>query len=93
MPLIAFFYFMKNEPDRVRKAVPHHIAYWENARLEKYLGGPFADKTGGLISFEAPSLAEAAAIIEKDPFVIHGLLEKKWVKEWMPKSKPDRQEG
>jgi len=74
---------MKDEPDRIREVVPSHIAYWKNSELGKYIGGPFADRTGGSISFEAPGLDEATAIIEKDPFVVHGLLAEKWVKEWM----------
>ena len=80
---VAFFYFMKNDPEKIREVVPHHIAYWKNGGFKGYMGGPFVDRTGGLISFEAPSLAEGEAIIEKDPFIIHELLEKKWVKEWI----------
>jgi uncharacterized protein YciI len=83
-PRIAFFYFMKNDPDKIREVVAAHIAYWKNNNLEKYVGGPFADRTGGLISFEAPGLEEASAIIEKDPFIVHGLIAQKWIKEWMP---------
>jgi uncharacterized protein YciI len=81
---IAFFYFMKNNPDKIREVVPAHISYWKNSNLEKYVGGPFADRSGGLISFEAPGLGEATAIIESDPFIVHGLIADKWVKEWMP---------
>jgi uncharacterized protein YciI len=75
---------MKNDPERIREVVPSHVAYWKNSNIEKYVGGPFADRTGGLISFEPLSIAEATAIIEKDPFVVHGLLKEKWIKEWMP---------
>ncbi len=81
---IAFFYFMKKDPDKIREVVPAHIAYWKNSNLEKYVGGPFADRSGGLISFEATGLPEAMAIIEKDPFIIEGVLTEKWIKEWMP---------
>ncbi|NCO65662.1 MAG: hypothetical protein COW32_05875 [Candidatus Aquicultor secundus] len=81
---IDFFYFMKNDPDKIREVVPAHIAYWKNNNFEKYIGGPFADRSGGLISFEAMGLADATAIIEKDPFIVHGLIAEKWIKEWMP---------
>jgi uncharacterized protein YciI len=46
------------------------------------VGGPFADRTGGLISFEASSLPEATALIEQDPFVREDLIEQRWLKEW-----------
>ncbi|MBI5848934.1 MAG: hypothetical protein HZB31_13500 [Nitrospirae bacterium] len=81
---IVFFYFMKNDPDKIREVVPAHIAYWKNSNFQNYVGGPFADRSGGLITFEAPGNAEAAAIIEKDPFIVHGLIAEKWIKEWMP---------
>jgi len=81
---IVFFYFMKNDPDKIREVVPAHIAYWKNSHLQNYVGGPFADKSGGLICFEAPGLAEATAITEKDPFIVHGVIAEKWIKEWMP---------
>jgi len=80
----VFFYFMRNRPDRIREIVPSHIDYWKTSRLEKYLGGPFADRTGGLISFETTSLDKAPEIVEKDPFVTHDLIDMKWIKEWMP---------
>jgi uncharacterized protein YciI len=81
---IAYFYFMKDAPDRIREVVAAHIAYWKNSNLDKYVGGPFADRTGGLISFEAPGLEQATAIIEKDPFIVQGLIAEKWIKEWRP---------
>jgi len=80
----VYFYFMKNEPDRIQEIVPSHINYWKASKLENYLGGPFADRTGGLISFESSSLEKATEIVEKDPFVAHDLIETKWIKEWMP---------
>ena len=79
----AFFYFMKKEPEKIRAAVPLHIEYWHNLKLNKYLGGPFADRTGGMITFEAESIEEAAKITDNDPFVLQNLLESKWIKEWV----------
>ena len=80
----AFFYFMRNEPGRIREIVPSHIEFWQTCRPSKYLGGPFADRTGGMITFEASGLAEATELAERDPFVMHDLIEQKWIKEWMP---------
>jgi hypothetical protein len=53
---------MKNTPDRIRGIVPAHIAYWKNSNLQNYIGGPFADRSGGLISFEAPSFHAAQGL-------------------------------
>ena len=78
----VFFYFMKKEPERIKAVVPLHIEYWRKLRLNKYHGGPFADRTGGLIAFEAEGIEKATSIIMNDPFVSQGLLEDKWIKEW-----------
>jgi len=47
------------------------------------MGGPFGDRTGGLISFVAPSLQEAMEITLQEPFILEGLIEQKWIKEWV----------
>jgi uncharacterized protein YciI len=47
------------------------------------MGGPFADRSGGLISFEAASLEDAAEMVEKDPFTINDLVGDWWIKEWI----------
>ncbi len=46
-----FFHLMKDEPDRVRSVAPQHAAYWHDLELPGYIGGPFADRSGGSISF------------------------------------------
>jgi hypothetical protein len=46
------------------------------------LGGPFADRSGGLITFEGASVEEAERLVSDDPFVREDLLETHWVKEW-----------
>ena len=67
----AFMYFMRDSPNKIREVVPYHIDYWNQNRTEGYVGGPFVDRTGGLISFKAAGLAEAAALVEADPFTIY----------------------
>ncbi len=79
----AFFYFMKKEPEKIKAVVPLHIEYWRKLRLNNYLGGPFADRAGGLIAFEAEDIDKATSIIMNDPFVLQNLLENKWIKEWV----------
>lgn len=78
-----YFYLMKDAPDRVRAAAPQHAAYWRELGLRDYLGGPFADRSGGLITFQAASDAEAGRLVANDPFLSEGLLERHWVKQWL----------
>jgi uncharacterized protein YciI len=82
--LFVFFYLMRNGAPAIREAVPAHVAYWKGARLEGYRGGPFGDRSGGLITFRAAGLQEATAIVEQDPFVRRDLLQERWTKEWLP---------
>jgi uncharacterized protein YciI len=79
-----YLYWMKDDPDRVRTVAPEHAAYWRNLGLPGYVGGPFADRSGGLIIFDADSLERAADVIAADPFVQEELLESSVVKQWMP---------
>ena len=74
--------FMKDDPDRVAAVAPEHAAYWRGLELREYLGGPFADRSGGLISFETESHDDAVQLVADDPFVREGLVECSWVKEW-----------
>jgi len=78
-----YFYLMRDVPDRVRSVVPEHVNYWQGLRLPDYLGGPFADRSGGLITFEAGSVSEAERLVGTDPFLEADLLERHWLKEWM----------
>ena len=83
-PRFAYFYLMKDDPDRVRTAVPRHVAHWQGLGLTGYVGGPFADRTGGLITFETRDSSRASDAVNRDPFIQDGLLEAYWVKEWTP---------
>jgi uncharacterized protein YciI len=78
-----YFYLMRDAPDRVRATAPKHASYWRELQLGGYLGGPFADRSGGLITFEANSGAAAEALVANDPFLREHLLERHWVKEWL----------
>lgn len=84
-PRFAYFYFMKNDLERIRAAVPSHISHWQELHLNSYLGGPFDDRSGGLITFEAKSDEQASDAVESDPFVLNDLLETHWLKRWSPK--------
>jgi uncharacterized protein YciI len=80
----VFFYLMRKDAPGIREAVPEHVAHWKGARLDGYRGGPFADRSGGLITFRAADAEQATAIVERDPFVLRGLLQDRWTKEWLP---------
>ena len=54
--------------------------------LAHYLGGPFEDRTGGLIALDADDAAQAQCAVRGDPFVLEGLVEAQWLKEWTPAS-------
>lgn len=74
---------MKKEPERIQKVAPEHARHWRSSgKLGGIKGGPFADRSGGLIIFEADDLKSATEITSRDPFVIEGLLEQEWVMEW-----------
>jgi uncharacterized protein YciI len=78
-----YFYLMKDAPDRVRATAPKHAAYWRELGLHDYLGGPFADRSGGLITFRTDTGADDERLVANDPFLSEGLLERHWVKEWL----------
>jgi uncharacterized protein len=80
---VAHFYTMKQDPDRVRTVAPEHAAYWQHLGVPGYLGGPFADRSGGLITFEADSEEAAERLIAADPFVREGLLATSSLQRWV----------
>ena len=47
------------------------------------MGGPFADRSGGLITFETDDIETATKTAMNDPFVLENLIEDKWIKEWV----------
>ncbi len=79
---LAFFYFMNPAAENLPQRINDHIAYWKSLSLPGYQGGPFSDKSGGLIQFRAASFSQGEQIALGDPFVTHDCLEMFWVKEW-----------
>jgi uncharacterized protein YciI len=79
----AYVYSMKREPGPVRAVIPDHVKYWNDLGLGGYLGGPFDDRSGGLITFECESLEAAERVTGADPFAREGLLESRAVKRWL----------
>jgi uncharacterized protein YciI len=77
-----YFYVMKDQQDRIRVFAPDHAAYWRGLCLDRYLGGPFVDRSGGLIIFDGNSREDAERLVARDPFLREDLLQEHWVKEW-----------
>jgi uncharacterized protein YciI len=75
---------MSGDADRVSVTVPRHAAHWKGLGLDDYLGGPFEDRTGGLITFRAPNATEAQQAVETNPFVLEGLIGSYLLKHWIP---------
>ena len=78
----AYFYRMAVGAERVPEVAPRHAAYWRGLGLRRYAGGPFGDRSGGLITFEAGSREEAERLVAGDPFVVEGVLAQRWVEHW-----------
>ncbi|HEX6325318.1 MAG TPA: hypothetical protein VFZ72_02005 [Jiangellaceae bacterium] len=78
-----FFYLMTDDPDGVREAAPRHAAYWQDLALPGYVGGPCADRSGGLITFEADTLGRAEDLVQADPFLQERLVDGWWLKQWL----------
>lgn len=80
---LAYFYLMTGDASRVQVVAPQHAVYWQDLRLPGYRGGPFEDRSGGLITFEAPDLRTAEELVAHDPFVRNSLIAERWVKTWI----------
>jgi hypothetical protein len=63
----AYFYFMRNDADRVGATAPHHAAHWRELGMDDYAGGPFEDRSGGLITFRAESDDQADSAVALTP--------------------------
>ena len=78
-----FFYSIKFEPNKLKTAIPAHIAYWEKLASEAFTEGPFRDRSGGLIISPAEDQRAAEDICNNDPYVKEGLVVEYQVKEWL----------
>jgi uncharacterized protein YciI len=80
---VLHYYTMKQEPDRVRALAAAHAEYWQHLEAPGYIGGPFADRSGGVVTFEADSEEDAERLIAADPFVREGLLATSSLQRWV----------
>lgn len=79
---IAYFYLMTSDTAQIRMVAPAHAAFWRDLQLPEYCGGPFEDRSGGLILFDALDLQVAQDLVSRDPFVRNGLVAQQWIKVW-----------
>jgi uncharacterized protein YciI len=68
--------------DKIKEIAKSHAAYWNSINPDSYKGGPFSDKSGGLITFKSNSYIDAKKLIDNDPFNLNHVFDKKWFKEW-----------
>ena len=83
MKRFAFVYLMQDEPERIAHVAPKHVDYWHRLSPPEYAGGPFSDRSGGLIIFAAENHEAAADMAREDPFMRENLLAQCWLKEWV----------
>lgn len=69
---------------------PQHLAFLKEHELQGriFVRGPFADGTGGLVIYRAPSLEAATELAERDPYVMHGARQLD-LHEWLITPVPD----
>ena len=79
----VYFYFTDNEREHSRDIIEGHIEYWKDRKPENYQGGPFADQSGGMISFTADNFEMAKNLAQGDPFVRGDVVKESWLKEWI----------
>lgn len=79
----AYFYFMAKDIPNFPSLLEKHIAYWKDHSEIVTQSGPFSDRSGGLIVFEAANEKTAQKIAKDDPFVLSGALEQSWLKAWV----------
>jgi uncharacterized protein YciI len=79
----VYVYLMRDEAARVREVAPQHAQYWsETGSAER--GGPFSDRSGGLIIFDAADEDAAERMVAADAFQREALLEEWWLNAWEP---------
>ena len=83
MTRYAFSYLMSDDVALIRETVPLHVEYWKTLDLPDYIGGPFADRSGGLITFSAADDEVAGKLAAGDPFVKTGAVTEYQVGQWM----------
>lgn len=76
-------YFKVVDKNKERQVLQEHLDYVNRLLREKIIvaKGPFTDKSGGLIIYNAPTPEEATQYIMNDPVIRHGSRTVE-IKEW-----------
>jgi len=83
MARYAFSYLMSDDVALIRETVPRHVEYWNALELPDYIGGPYSDRSGGLITFSAQDDEVAGRLASGDPFVKTGAVTDYRVRQWI----------
>lgn len=83
MKHFAFVYLLDVDPAGIAQLASQHIDYWHGLGLPEFGGGPFADRSGGLITFDATDYEIASRCVQADPLVQAHILDQYWLKEWV----------
>jgi hypothetical protein len=78
---VAYLYLMRDRPDQVNPAAPARATYCRELAPPGYLGGPFADRSGGLITVDVDSWKTAEQLVGNDSLHHTDLLDGRWLKE------------
>ena len=62
------------EADKSRDFRPQHLAFLEKMRNSGHVAanGKFADGSGGLVIYKAPSFETCEALVNTDPYIVEG---------------------
>lgn len=86
MHYLLFYDKVPDHAEREPPLVAAHLQYVfaAVARGELVLGGPLADPVDGanVLLFRADSAATAEKFAVEDPYVVHGIVNRWWVRTW-----------
>ncbi len=86
MPVFAVHYDYREDSVAARNAHrPEHRAFLDaqTGPVAILATGPYADDpAGALLIFEGESAAAVEAVLDTDPFALHGLIANRTVREW-----------
>jgi hypothetical protein len=78
-----------DQPNAVKRRLeirPEHLKHLDSLGEKLVLAGPFLNEAGegvgSIVVVEAANLDEARAMLNRDPFVVHGLFDTVIIKPW-----------
>ncbi|MDR2703243.1 MAG: YciI family protein [Cellulomonadaceae bacterium] len=91
MTIFAVVYSYRNEPAELAAIRPRHRDFLSGLQAQGHvlLSGPLAPSDGepgggGLIIMRAPTESVVAALLDDDPFQVHGLIAARRIARWQP---------